>query len=67
LGSEPLNKDQIGQKAKLTYAITQRALKELEGSLFISFKDEGRSKMYSLTESGRRLLEIYKKEKERGK
>jgi predicted transcriptional regulator len=65
LNTDRMNKDQIGQKAKLTYAITQRAMKELEGSLFVAFQEEGRSKIFYLTESGLRLLDIYNKEKRR--
>ena len=63
--SEPLNKEEIMKKTKLTYAITQRASEELKGSMFVVSQDEGRSKIFSLTDSGRRLLQIYKQEKER--
>lgn len=65
LETEPLNFGQIVQKAKLSYAVAQRAINELAGSLFVSFQDVGRSKVFSLSDSGRRLLEIYKKERGR--
>lgn len=58
----PLNKEQIGKKANLTFAITQRAMKELEGTQFVRYQEQGRSKVFQLSDSGKRLMEIYREE-----
>lgn len=59
-----LNKAGIKKKAGLSYAVNQRVVVELEAKMFIGFNFKGQSneKIYHITDTGQRLLKLYKEE-----
>lgn len=56
------NQNQITLTTKLSYAVTYRALKELTSACFVQCSEKGRSKEYELTDSGRVLVSLCRKE-----
>ena len=60
LGAKSQN--EIILATKLSYAVVYRALKELTGSSFVGYKEKGRSKQYDLTNSGKMLVSLCKRE-----
>lgn len=64
LNDGQLNKREIKDKAGLSYAVNQRVVGELEAKMFIGYKFRGQSneKLYHITETGQRLLKLYKEE-----
>ncbi len=55
-----LKKKQIMTEAGLSYAVTQRVVEELEAKMFISYIEQGRSKLFYITDTGNRLLKLSK-------
>lgn len=51
-----MTRAQIQKETGLTYAITSKAINELENKLLIAHKIKGRSKEYWLTKIGARLI-----------
>ncbi|MFW6016073.1 MAG: winged helix-turn-helix domain-containing protein [bacterium] len=56
-----INKKKIQKETKLSYAITSKAINELENKLFITYEYQGRSKVYWLTRIGGRLIMLMNK------
>ncbi|WP_408956290.1 hypothetical protein [Natroniella sp. ANB-PHB2] len=56
-----LTKREIGRLARLNRSATNYLLRELESSLVIAYQFHGRNRVYYLTETGKRLLELEEK------
>ncbi|MCK8817325.1 replication-relaxation family protein [Natroniella sulfidigena] len=57
-----LTKREIARLARLNRSATNYLLRELESSLVVAYQFQGRNKVYYLTETGKRLLELEKEE-----
>ncbi|MCK8827180.1 hypothetical protein MWH25_05405 [Natroniella acetigena] len=56
-----LTKREIGRLARLNRSATNYLLRELESSLVVAYQFHGRNRVYYLTETGKRLLELEEK------
>lgn len=56
-----LNKLGIMMVTKYNVAVASRAISELEACRLIVYHEDGRSKVFQITDSGKRLLELKQK------